>query len=369
VKEYEKNLEEIRGEIKELDESLKIATTSYEVVSLTVEKTLKQASLVMSTVIDNPVVQTVNQVAKAPAVITFTAVGLVNVATAAATAGATSGLGLLAYLQFFAVQPILLLARRQRERWGVIYDSLTKNPVPLAIVRVFDKKTGRLVQTRVSDRNGRYQFIADKGDYYIEIKKDEYKFPSTILYGKTQDVKYYGLYFGGTISVSDKQVLNYNIPIDANHPVRSIKSELRSKTTRRFQYLLSFIGPFGATASLIIKPSWWVAALLVVQLFLIYVSRKLAIPPKLKSWGVVTDEVTHKPISHAVVRIFDVRYNKLLESQVSDASGRYGFLVGKNTYYLTVEKSGFAMTKSDPIEITDEAGGIVAQNIKLKKIN
>ena len=69
-------------------------------------------------------------------------------------------------------------------------------------------------------------------------------------------------------------------------------------------------------------------------------------------WGVVTDEVTKKPIPHAVVRLFSLPYHKLVETQVSDQRGRYYFLVGKNKYYVTVTQPGYWKTESYPLDLS-----------------
>jgi len=377
-------IKSIDKELESLDEQIAVANSTMESVSLNIQKTTKQiqkvsvqtaetvvksVQFVNEKVLNDPRVEAVTSEVAIPTMITFTAVGAVNVATATASAGAgaVGGLGMLSYLQYFAIQPLLLFTRKKRERWGVIYDSITKKPIPLAIVRIYDKNTGRLIRTKVSDKNGRYQFIVDSGEYYIEVSKDQYKFPSEILYGQKQDDKYYGLYYGHTIVADEKLVLNYNVPVDPDKKAKAPAKEIRSKIFKQTQYVFSMVGPIGALISLIVEPAWWVAVLLIVQLFLIYSFRKVAIPAKLKNWGVVVDQQSGKPINRAVVRIFDAKYNKLLESQITGRKGRYGFLVTKNEYYLTVTKDGYGQYKSENIPVVDEEGGLITKTVELKK--
>ncbi len=360
-------------EIKVLDEKLAKATDFTEIVSLQTEKitasVIKNAELFNAVVLDNPAVEQISNQVAAPTVISFTVVGVANVAGAAASGAGTAavGMSIFQYLQFFIMQPLMLLSKKQRAKWGIIYDSLTKKPVSLAIIRLFDKKTGTLKQTKVSDKNGRYQFIVPAGEYYVEVYKDDYKYPSQILYGKNEDETYLGLYHGGTISVDDNIMLNYNIPIDPEKRVENIERMLRRKALKRVQYVFSMVGPVAAFISLIIKPTWWVAALLLAQIAFIYGFKKMALPPKLKNWGTVSDALTKKPLVNAVVRIFDTQYNKLLESQITDGSGRYGFLVGKNNYYVTVEKSEFEKFTTPPITVVEENGGLINRDVQMTR--
>jgi hypothetical protein len=364
----------IEKDIDALNSRIMEATGS-ELVALQIERTWKQTEkialesvILVNDVVNNEQVEMTTEVISAPTMVAFTALGAANVATAttAAAGGVSGGVGLLTYLQFFAMQPLLLLSRKQRAKWGIIYDSITKRPVSLAIVRIFDKATGQLRQTRVSDKNGRYQFIVEPGEYYIEVHNDAYQFPSQILFEQKEDRKYVGLYHGGSIVVTEKMMINYNIPLDPNKKVISIKEELRRHLLHQLQYGLSIIGPVAALISLIISPTVWVGLLLVLQVFLIYSFRQMTIPPKLKNWGVIMDSVAHKPLNRAVVRIFDSRYNKLLESQITDSHGRYGFLVTQNDYYITAEKVGFEKYQSEVISVQAEDGGLIARNVELQ---
>ena len=368
-----------KAEVKKIDDEILLIEKEIEKSGkqidraiLTVKKTTKQVEkavvVVQKVVLDNPIVEKVSEDVTTPTVIAFTAVGISNVAaaTATATSSAAGGLGVLAYLQFFTIQPLMLFSRKKREKWGVVYDSISKKPIPLAILRIFNKETGKLVQTKVSDKNGRYQVIVDPGKYYIQITKDEYVYPSEILFGEDQDSKYYGLYHGGTIEATEKMILNFNIPIDPNKSEVAPSKMVKRKMIKSLQNGIAIVGPIAATISLIINPTWWVAILLVFQLMLVIIFRKMAIPAKSKNWGAVLDEKTNKPIKNAVVRVFDTRYNKLLESQVTDNNGRYGFLVTKNDYLVTSEKPKYSKFESATISVSSDQGGLIAQDIDME---
>ncbi|MFA5051930.1 MAG: carboxypeptidase regulatory-like domain-containing protein [Patescibacteria group bacterium] len=62
---------------------------------------------------------------------------------------------------------------------------------------------------------------------------------------------------------------------------------------------------------------------------------------KRRPWGIVFDSTTGRPIPRALVRVFAKEFNKLKESQVTDAEGRFGFLISPGEYFITAGKAGF----------------------------
>ncbi len=106
--------------------------------------------------------------------------------------------------------------------------------------------------------------------------------------------------------------------------------------------------------------------MLVIQCAAFFLFRRLAYRAPPKSFGVVRDVKQNIPLPGAVVRVFETTYNKLLETQVTDRLGRYAFLVGPSRYYVTVEKAGYALLRSEVIDLT-QAGSeaVVAQDVGL----
>ena len=92
----------------------------------------------------------------------------------------------------------------------MVYDSRTNQPIRTAIVRIFDKKTKKLLETRVTDEEGRFQFLVRPGEYFLQVTKQGYQFPS----------KEAGVYRGETIAVKEKKkgLINVKVPLDKmNH--------------------------------------------------------------------------------------------------------------------------------------------------------
>ncbi len=287
------------------------------------------------------------------------------VATIGATAAAASSFNVLAYLRFLLTQPALLIRRRRREKWGLVYNAITKQPIDLAIIRLVDVATGAVKQTRITDAQGRFAFLAGVGNYRFQVVKPGYTFPSALLAKETLDLDLVDLYHGEPIQVEGSATLTPNIPID---PIEKTETPAAIRSKRRWrsvQHGLS-IGSLGiAGVAFLLQPTVGMGVFALGQVVAFFVFRRLAIPPKPKNWGIVYDGRTRKPLARAIVRIFDKKYNKLLETQVTDRDGKYAFFAGKNIYYVTADVQGYERFVSKEIDLRKEALGVVREPLAL----
>ncbi|MFH1632003.1 MAG: carboxypeptidase-like regulatory domain-containing protein [bacterium] len=271
------------------------------------------------------------------------------------TAILASSFNLLPFLQYLFTAPVLFFARRRRKQFGIVYNAFTKVPIDLAVVRLY-ASTGRLVRTMVTDKEGRYFFKADPGEYSIRVAKKGFAFPSTELKGRKTDGKLLDIYTGGVIEVIEKDVtITANIPIDSldepsKHTPRAL---ILRRFFRVFQQVLALSGVILALFVVAIQPSIFTEAILAVQIVIYAATRFLVRPSKKKGWGVVSAQ-SGKSITNVVVRLFDPKYNKLLESTLTDGKGRYAFMVGPSQYYTTYERAGFLKKEVRPIDYTQK---------------
>lgn len=302
----------------------------------------------------------------------------------------------LAYLLQYITHPVLFFGKRKR--WGIVYNSLTKQPIDLAIVRLFNKNTNKLLATRITDFQGRYLFIVDPGDYFATVTKPYHVFPSQLTTEKTENT-----YTGETISVQSnndqkqKGIVAFDIPIDPQegylqnpvNPSKVIVSPIKKvgdletlpkevikkadsqliKTLKqhKFNHFVSIFGPIIGLICLIISPSILTGLLFGVNMILLLLFRKFAIK-RLNSWGKTVDQSSHKALPQAVIRLFDDKYGRMLLADISKGDGRYGFLVGKDKYILTSEKSGYELPERK-LEVSGDREGVISQNLELKKVN
>lgn len=334
---------------------IKVAENLLETV-----QTISQLSVQKITDITNdPNVQKTATEIVTPAVVGITAVG---------TVAAVSWFNLISLLRFLFLQPLMLFGRRKREKWGMVYHTLTKLPVDLAIVRLFNVETNRLIQSKVTDGQGRYAFIVARGKYRLEVQKANLVFPSVLLKNFKNDGEKLDIYHGEVIEVTEENsLITANIPLDPIGEVKTPGRIRREKIWRRLQTGLSWFGFLVTLVSLYISPVWYMWVLLVVHLFILAIFRRITKPKRAKGWGIVYDSGNNSPVARVVARLFDSQFNKLVATEVTDRNGRYHFLAGDSKYYVTYEHHDYEPTK---VEVTGSAkkdGGAITEDVKIKK--
>jgi hypothetical protein len=315
---------------------------------------------VVREVLEDPRVQTTNAVV-APALL---AAAVVNTATAASVFNA------FAYLQLLFTQPLLLLGRGKKRKWGVVFNSLSKQPIDLAIVRLIDTVTNFVVQTKVTDNLGRYAFVVKQGAYRLEVTKPGYVFPTAHLKGKTEDAAYPELYQPDVpFQITDTTVIASNIPVDPVVVTEAPRQVLWRKSLMTLRSGLAFSAVPLSVVVFAVTPRPASAALCLFQIGTYALFRRLARPRHADRWGMVMDTATGKPLAQVVVRVFDAKFNKLLETQVTDRNGKYGFFVRRNVYYVTAERSGYQKYVSAEIDLQNQDGVLIDQNISLEAVS
>ncbi len=316
-------------------------------------------------VVDNPIVEQQVQTVAAPTVV---AVAVANVAAAGAATATAVPYAL--YLYSLVAHPFLLIARRRRKKWGTVYNALSKLPLDLAIVRLMDAKTGRILRTMVTDKEGRYFFIVQPGKYKLAAVKPGYVFPTVYLKGQKDDAKFVDLYHGEEIDAQEETSITANIPLDPVAATKTPRRVIWEGIGRRFQGLVGYLAILGMAIACYVTPTPIMFGLFAMNVVMFVAFRRMAIGRRPKSWGIVYDDKTGKPIQNAVARISESKFNKLLETQVTDNRGRYAFLVGSNVYYVTFEKPGYQKEQKGPVglqEVKKREEKLVAVDIRLKR--
>lgn len=347
----------IKPEAPPLENAIRV----FEAIGKEVRFITRAAPQVIRRVADNPKVEKAAESVAAPLAITAGAA----VATASATAAAPLfSLGTL--LRGLITQPLLLLGRRKRKRWGVVYHAFLKLPIDLAIVRLVDAALGRVVQSRVTDREGRFAFIVAPGRYRIEVSKPGFTFPSEALKGKREDIDFADLYHGEEVEAKEAGTsLTPNVPLDPIEKSETPREIIRKKALGVLRFAASVSAVVISGISLAITPGALTGIMFVIQILLFEFFRRVARGAKPKGWGIIYDAATSRPLRHAFARIFDTQFNKLLDTKVTDASGRYAFLVGRNNFRITVDHEGYAPHEFT-IDATKEAQTIITERVQLK---
>jgi hypothetical protein len=104
-----------------------------------------------------------------------------------------------------------------------------------------------------------------------------------------------------------------------------------------------------------------------VHILVFFIFRRLALPAKPKNWGIISDEASQTPISRVIARLFNSQFNKLVDSQISDAGGKYYFMAGDAKYYVTYEHKAYHPQKTDIIDLEGKDAEVITIDVKLKK--
>ncbi len=263
---------------------------------------------------------------------------------------------------------LALLGYRTRKKWGIVFDSVTKQPLDPVYV-VLQDIFGNEVATSITDLDGRYGFLVGPGRYKIVANKNNYTFPSTKLAGKINDEVYQDLYFGEEITVATEgEVILKNIPLDPqtddwNERVKKEQGLMKFYSAKdiwlyRVASALFYTG-FAVSVIALIVDQTALNIGIVVLYILLFVLRKTVLKPKAK--GSITYKANGQSVAFPLVSVFAVGSNRLVTKKVADAHGNYYALVPKGNYYVGIDVkntdgSYTRVLQSSPMEVN---GGII----------
>jgi len=269
--------------------------------------------------------------------------------------------------------------RKKRKPWGIIYDYLTKKSLPLAMVKIIDKRENRVKQTYVTDKYGAYYFTPQAGFYTLKVFKSNYRFPVEEIKKNNDkrwvkgesDGQYQDIYTGGFFSIDqDEKIVNCNIPLE-----HTGAPTFFSKAVRYLDLIVKFVYririPLLTLGSLIsILALFLFGTLFDILTFVFYalawILELLRMIVPVKSSGSVLDDDTSKPLEQAIVRLMEIKGGKenLLEAKVTNKKGRYDFLVLPGDYRLSVNRAGYKSCKLKTFKVKSQR--FLDFDIKLK---
>ncbi len=305
-------------------------------------------------------------------VLQSTAVSTAPIVTVANPAVSANIINWYHYLNHLISSLLSLLGlRKKRKPWGAVYNAISKMPIDLAIVRLFVKQSNKLIDTQVTDKNGRFSFIVPGSEYYIEARKPPFLFPSKIVSG-TIDGDFTNIYRQESFTISKPdEVLTLSIPLDPPNPkekqgqkisVGGIVKQLITKYSKAALFisltisaLLAFYTPNPVNATLL-------ALNCVYTIFQVLIMYKVE-----KPWGTVFDMITLEPVPLAAISIFDAVGKKLLRTRLTDYIGRFNFLAPTGEYLITAAKEKYTFPPTTRAVAKKFTHIYIGGNIKVKK--
>ena len=298
---------------------------------------------------------------------------LVNVAFSLATLLVAFGHFPYLLIQLFLGLQTLIGLRKKSNVGGYVYNSFTKEPVPQAMVRVFDQE-GRIKWWDITDRNGYFLLpTLEESEYKIDVVAKNYIFPSTIISGKT-DFPLENLYYGEIFSTKDGRIPDFSIPIDEDdlNKNEEMLSKFMVSTKKVWKILHIFffmIGLLFSIYALRVMNIWWNYLIIftyifsgIVLLFNLFNKRE--------KYGQVLDE-NKNPVKGVIVAIKNKETGELISKRVTDSLGRYRFVVARGLYGLTVMNSNIKPVNEDKhtdIQVNKDYGKILSPNILVRRL-
>ncbi len=278
-----------------------------------------------------------------------------NTVAPVVSAGLLTQLALIARdLMFVVTQTFISLMQyfgfwRKRQSWGIVYDSVTKQPVVLATVRLYSLGQGlkqKLIETDVTSKAGVFSFVPTKGQYVIKATKPGYKFPSILVSGKN-DGEYAHVYHGESFDFEGGgKSLEVALPMDPANVEVGWRFKV-VKFLRERIYIVTLVSlVIGWTMSLvaIIGGQGGINGFFFLFYTLVLVVKGWLAYRRGRSWGKVSD-VHGKAMAGVQLDLIDPKFEVLVQRRVSDREGRYQFIVPEGVYVIRVSSVGVELVK------------------------
>jgi len=266
------------------------------------------------------------------------------VTATSAIAIAAGGLGSLPYflMQLFLNILSLLGFRKGAKPVGFVYDSVTKEPIAQAIVRIFDEEN-RIIWSDVTDGKGYFTARLKDGKYKIVVRASRYAYPSTVVFGK-EDYPVTNVYHGEEFIVSSESEINFAIPLD---PMETSKLRLgfESFWTRiRFIVNILHVILFLAGTTLAFYTYYNLPSVLSLVVLLLFVPTFFFILRNIfvnrDRYGFVLDKENNR-LEGVVIGLRESEFDKIIAKRVTDVMGRYRFLANEGRYYIEILDTGY----------------------------
>lgn len=241
---------------------------------------------------------------------------------------------------------------RRRHRWGTIRDKKTSVPVAGVEVQLWQSGSDKAIAKYRTDQTGQYGFLVDKpGEYLLTIENQLY-YP----------------YKSDTFLIKDTdEVVSMDIalsPNEAEQAAQMSRARIYMDWVYYFNYISVILMSVGTIVSIYIfyvEPTLLSGAIL--GFYALIWGFKLYFYLRYRHYGQVVDSSDNSPISKAIVQLTGERQGiqALIHSTISDARGRFLFIVKPAKYSMIVAKEGF-----DPAE-TEASDTKLSSTVRLSK--
>ncbi len=223
---------------------------------------------------------------------------------------------------------------KKKRNCGLVYNSVTKEPLGMAIVRIFSKE-GRLVATEVTNQYGIFESSLPSDTYKLDINMNGYVFPSSLIAGN-QDLPYRNIYTGGDFNLSNHPI-SYSVPVDPLN--KSVLQEIKTVVRNRFINIsisliniVILIGLLFSVLSYIKVPNTFNLALLILYILTLVITIVMNSQGKYR-FGTVRD-IYEERLEGVELSLMETEFGTNFARRITDEKGKYRFIVPGGEYKL-----------------------------------
>ena len=269
----------------------------------------------------------------------------------------------------------LFSLHRPKSRWGIVVDSDFGKPIAHAVVQVFEAKFHQLKDTQMTGPDGQFGFLLPPGQYYFVVSQNGFNFPalkkpSTVILHENEHF-YTGEEFESNMEDPDN-IPRLVIPMD------------REETTviphlffhRYIERILMFVDGIGITFLLaggmvntfflLAVPNTITVAFELVYL-LLFALKLYMITSHQRGLGEALDEATGKPLDLAIMRLYDSKTNRIIQTRVTNVHGKFFLLVPKGMYTASISKLGYKTSLKEHVSIYGKSSKALGLHFGLVK--
>lgn len=272
--------------------------------------------------------------------------------------------------QFFGS---IFTVHRRKDRWGIVVDSDLGKPIANVVVQVFDAKFNQLKETQITGDDGQFGFLLPVGQYYIVASEAGFTFPAhkrPPVQLRDNERVYLGEEF--TISEQDpEKIPHIVVPMDREQEVPKGSAVIRRYWERLLAFvdgvgfIFLFVGAGINTYLLMLAPGK--LNILFEVLYLILFGLKLYIMlSHQRGIGTVLDRTSRKPMDLAIVRLYNAKSNRIVQTRVTNSIGRFFLLVPRGEYTVSVSKQGYKTLLIDKVQIKGRSSKALALDFSLE---
>ncbi len=318
-------LDELIGDISNNDSN---RTTLKEVVAVLATSITTVSKQINNTIKELPISQDVSQ--------KISAVSLaVVVISPAVSVGIGSSYAMVYMTRFISVLLALLGLGRKKRNCGLVYDSVTKEPLPNAIVRIYSSE-GTLIATEITNMYGIFESSIKSGQYNIVVQANNYLFPSRLISG-IQDLPYNNIYNGGNFYYDSSSALGYSIPVDhVNKSLAEYAGAIaRNRVIKWSSIIINILVLAGLAFSIIsyVKLNSLLNLILLIVYMVILLIGMIMKRQELYKFGMVRDFMGN-PKEGVQIGLLETEFNTVYAKRVTNEKGKYRFMVPGGNYKL-----------------------------------